>query len=116
MYDRLLNEVNAGAADHAVIFFICALTFYVFNIECITSQRRNFKIKVPYRIGYIPAAVAKSTSDRQLAEAFIGFLTGSDGRAIFRKWRYLTTEAEARQYAEPDTPVGGEWQLPETWK
>ena len=68
------------------------------------------------RIGYIPAAVAKSTSDRQLAEAFIGFLTGSDGRAIFRKWRYLTTEAEARQYAEPDTPVGGEWQLPETWK
>ena len=71
--------------------------------------------RVP-RIGYIPIAVAKKAKDRELAEAFIVFLAGPDGQAAFRKWHYQTTEAEAREFATPTTPVGGEWPLPEGWK
>lgn len=70
--------------------------------------------RVP-RIGYISAAVAKHSKDRELAEAFIAFLTGPEAHAIFRKWHYQTAEADARKFATPTTPVGGEWSLPEGW-
>ena len=68
------------------------------------------------RIGYVPIAVARKAKDRALAEAFIAFLSGPDGQAVFQKWHYLTTEADARKFATPTTPVGGEWLLPERWK
>lgn len=71
--------------------------------------------RVP-RIGYIPIAVTKQAADRELARAFIEFLIGEQGQAVFRKWHYLTTEAEARQRALPSTPVGGEFPVPEGWK
>lgn len=68
------------------------------------------------RIGYIPIAVAKQAQDRELAQAFIEFLIGDEGRAVFRKWHYLTSEAEAREHVLPATPVGGEFPVPENWK
>jgi molybdate transport system substrate-binding protein len=68
------------------------------------------------RIGYIPAAVAKFTKNRALAESFLTFLTSEEGQAIYRKWRYLTSVEEARKHATPSTPVGGEWQLPASWR
>lgn len=68
------------------------------------------------RIGYISAAVARHSKDRELAEAFISFLIGPEAQAIFRKWQYQTTEAEARRFTTPTTPVGGEWPLPEGWR
>lgn len=71
--------------------------------------------RVP-RIGYIPIAVTKQAADRELAEAFVEFLTSAQGQAVFRRWHYLTTEAEARRHALPSTPVGGEFPVPERWK
>jgi len=71
--------------------------------------------RVP-RIGYIPIAVTKRAGDQELAHAFIEFLTGDQGQAVFRKWHYLTTEADARQHALPSTPVGGDFPVPEGWK
>jgi molybdate transport system substrate-binding protein len=50
-----------------------------------------------------------------VAQAFIDFLISDEGKAIYKKWHYLTTEAEARAYALPTTPVGGEWTLPAVW-
>jgi len=70
--------------------------------------------RVP-RIGYLPAAIGSNARDRELAEAFLAFLTSEDGQAIFRKWNYLTSVDAAREHALPDTPVGGEWPLPEGW-
>lgn len=67
------------------------------------------------RIGYIPIAVARFAKEPALAQAFIAFLLSDEGKAIFKKWHYLTTEAEARAFALPSTPVGGEWTLPATW-
>lgn len=68
------------------------------------------------RIGYLPAAICRFSRDRELARAFLEFLISAEGQAIFRNWRYLTTEGEAHALARPDTPVGGEWPLPESWR
>jgi molybdate transport system substrate-binding protein len=68
------------------------------------------------RIGYIPAAVSAFTRNRELAEDFIRFLTQTDGKEIFRKHGYLMDVGEARKYALPETPVGGEYVLPGSWK
>lgn len=88
--------------------------FHYWNPERIETVQLS-PDQVP-RIGYIPAAVSRYARDRELALAFLEFLTSSDGQAIYRRWHYLTTEDEARALARPDTPVGGEWTLPESWR
>jgi molybdate transport system substrate-binding protein len=73
------------------------------------------KEQVP-RIGYIPVAVAKFSKHPKVAQSFIDFLMSPQGRAIFKKWQYLTSEQEARAFTLPTTPVGGEWTLPSSWQ
>jgi molybdate transport system substrate-binding protein len=68
------------------------------------------------RIGYIPAAVSTFTKDRVPAGKFIDFLISPEARAVFRKYGYLLSLDEARNFALPGTPVGGEYVLPEAWK
>jgi molybdate transport system substrate-binding protein len=68
------------------------------------------------RIGYIPAALSAFPRNPRLARAFLAFLTSAESREIFRSKGYLTDLAEARRRALPDTPIGGEWPLPESWK
>ncbi|MBP1714178.1 MAG: transporter periplasmic substrate-binding protein [Deltaproteobacteria bacterium] len=68
------------------------------------------------RIGYIPAAVARFTPDRVRAERFVNFLVSPEAQAVFRKHGYLMSVQEARRYTLPNTPVGGEYFLPESWK
>ncbi len=68
------------------------------------------------RIGYIPAAVARFTAHRDEALRFLAFLTGDEAREIFRRHGYLTSLEEARRLASPDTPVGGEYPLPASWR
>jgi molybdate transport system substrate-binding protein len=72
------------------------------------------KEQVP-RIGYIPIAQSVFCKQPEVARAFVSFLLSEEGKAIFRKWHYLTTEAEAREFVGADAPVGGEWTLPESW-
>lgn len=73
------------------------------------------KERVP-RIGYIPIALTPFAAEPGLAREFVAFLRSPEGRRIFEKWGYFTTPAQARRLATPKTPVGGEWELPETWK
>ncbi|MEZ4364926.1 MAG: molybdate ABC transporter substrate-binding protein [Kofleriaceae bacterium] len=68
------------------------------------------------RIGYIPVAVSKFSKHPDVARAFIDYLIGPDGQAIYKKWHYLTSVEDARQHALPTTPVGGEWTLPARWQ
>jgi molybdate transport system substrate-binding protein len=68
------------------------------------------------RIGYIPAAVARFTEDRVRAEQFVNFLVSSESQTVFRRHGYLMSIPEARAYTLPNTPVGGEYVLPETWR
>jgi molybdate transport system substrate-binding protein len=68
------------------------------------------------RIGYIPIAISRFTEDKIAAQKFMDFLLSSHGKAIFQKYHYLMDIQEARRFTKPDTPVGGEYLLPEEWK
>lgn len=72
------------------------------------------KEEIP-RIGYIPVAISRFCKDRAAAQAFIDFLTGPKGRAIFAKHRYFATADEAAAYIGEKKPVGGEYALPKEW-
>jgi molybdate transport system substrate-binding protein len=67
------------------------------------------------RIAYIPAAISTFIKEKEAASAFIDFLVSADGQNIFRKWGYNVTESEARKYA-PNSQIGGEYQIPDSWK
>lgn len=67
------------------------------------------------RIAYIPAAISTFAKDRASVGAFIDFLASKTGQDIFKKWGYITTEAEAKKYA-PAATIGGEYQLPDSYK
>lgn len=69
--------------------------------------------KVP-RIGYIPVAISTYTKQKDLARQFVEYLTSEEGKNIFKKWGYITTEEEARRWA-PYAPVGGEYKLKSQW-
>ncbi len=71
--------------------------------------------RVP-RIGYAPAAVSAFSREPGLARQFLAFLSGPEGREAFRRHGYLASIEEARALARPDTPVGGEFPLPEGWR
>jgi len=68
------------------------------------------------RIGYVPIAISKFTRDKTLAQKFIDFLFSSHGKSVFRKHHYLMDLQEAQRFAKPDTPVGGEYVLPNGWR
>lgn len=68
------------------------------------------------RIGYIPIAISTYCRDKGLAQKFIDFLLSTEGKEVFRKYHYLMDLQEARQFTRPETPVGGEWRLPEEWR
>jgi len=68
------------------------------------------------RIGTIPIAISSFCKDRKRARAFIDFLLSDQARAIYKRWNYLVTEEEAREFVLPEAPVGGTWELPESWK
>jgi molybdate transport system substrate-binding protein len=67
------------------------------------------------RLAYIPAAISTYAKEKEAAAAFTNFLTSITGQAIFQKWGYEVTEAEARKYA-PNAKIGGEYQLPDSYK
>lgn len=66
------------------------------------------------RIAYIAAAVSTYTNDRESSEEFINFLTSEEGKKIFNKHGYITTEEEAMKYAL-NAKIGGEYDLPYQW-
>lgn len=68
------------------------------------------------RIGYIPIGISKFTQNKALAQRFVDFLFSPDAKATFRKYHYLMDLHEARHFTRPDTPVGGEYILPDGWR
>ena len=51
------------------------------------------------RIGYVPIAISKSSKQPDLAQQFIDFVSSDEGKAVYAKWRYLTSEEEAHRFA-----------------
>ncbi len=67
------------------------------------------------RIGYIPIAISRYTKNRETAQRFIDFLLEPEGRAIFARYRYFSTAAEAASWLGAEKPVGGEYMVPSDW-
>jgi molybdate transport system substrate-binding protein len=68
------------------------------------------------RVGYISIAISKFTQDKILSQKFIDFILSLQGKTIFRKYHYLIDLEEARRFTRPDTPVGGQYFLPNEWR
>jgi molybdate transport system substrate-binding protein len=66
------------------------------------------------RISYIPIAVSTLSQQKDVAAHYLAFVTSPEGTQIFKKWGYLTDEAEARKYA-PHARIGGTYVLPAGW-
>lgn len=67
------------------------------------------------RIGYIPIAISKYTTNRALAQTFIDFILSTEGRRIFKKYNYFMSPDEAFAWIGEKKPVGGEYTLPPQW-
>ncbi len=67
------------------------------------------------RIGYIPIAISKFTSNRALAQKFIDFVLSEEGRTIFKKYNYFMTSEEAFAWIGVKKPIGGEYRVPGEW-
>jgi len=72
------------------------------------------KEQIP-RIGYIPIAISKFTNDRVAAQAFIDFLAGPEGGAVFARHHYFATAEDAAAWIGAERPVGGEYAVPAEW-
>jgi len=67
------------------------------------------------RVGYIPIVISSFCEQPEVAQQFIDFVLSDEGKAIYRKWHYLASPEDARKLTRPETPIGGEWTLPEGW-
>jgi len=72
------------------------------------------KDQIP-RIGYIPIAISKFTTNRELAQRFIDFILSEEGKTIFRRYNYFMTPEEACAWIGEKKPVGGEYSVPRGW-
>jgi molybdate transport system substrate-binding protein len=108
--EKTANVISLKAVDAVLGWRV----FHYWDPERIETIFLN-PDEVP-RIGYIPIAISKFTQDKALAQTFIDFLLSPAGKAIFRKYHYLMDLQEARHFTKPDTPVGGEYILPDEWR
>lgn len=67
------------------------------------------------RIGYIPIAISRFTRNRAEAQAFIDFLTGPEGRAVYARHHYFATAEDAAAWIGGEKSVGGEYEVPSEW-
>jgi molybdate transport system substrate-binding protein len=108
--EKTANVISLKAVDAVLGWRV----FHYWDPERIETIFLN-PDEVP-RIGYIPIAISKFTQDKALAQTFIDFLLSPAGKAIFHKYHYLMDLQEARHFTKPDTPVGGEYILPDEWR
>lgn len=125
-HNNLLSEVEPNIITHAESCSKTATLVALKSVDAILGWRVfaswHDTIDVVYleppqipRLAYIPGAISTFTEDRESAQKFLDFLASPKGQGIFQKWGYISTESEAREFA-PDAQIGGEYQLPTTYK
>ncbi len=80
-----------------------------------TMQAVPLKVEQLPRIAYVPVAISNFSKDKESANRFRNFLVSAEGKKIFGKWGYITTESEARKFA-PGAAIGGEYKLPGNYR
>jgi molybdate transport system substrate-binding protein len=125
-YNNLLAEVEPNIVTHAKSCSDTATLVALKSVDAILGWRVfaswHDTIDVVYlepqqipRLAYVPGAVSTFAEDRESAREFLDFLVSPRGQEIFKKWGYISTESEAREFA-PDAQIGGEYQLPADYK
>jgi molybdate transport system substrate-binding protein len=125
-YNNLLAEVEPNIVTHAESCSKTATLVALKTVDAILGWRVfsswHDSIDAVYlepqqipRLAYIPGAVSTFAEDTESAGKFLDFLVSPPGQEIFRKWGYLSTEAEAREFA-PEAQIGGEYRLPADYK
>jgi molybdate transport system substrate-binding protein len=125
--NRLLNEVQKNIVTHAASCDATEALVAFRKVDAVIgwevfSHWNPGKIETIFlrpeeipRLGYIPAAVSTFAREKADAQRFIDFLASAEGRAIFARRGYATTEAEARKHA-PNALIGGEYKLPASYR
>jgi len=108
--EKTANVISLKAVDAVIGWSV----FHYWDPERIETV--YLKPEEVSRIGYIPIAISTFTKDKISAQKFIDFLLSSQGKAIFRKYHYLMDPEEAYPFVKPNTPVGGEYVLPNEWR
>ncbi|OGO31173.1 MAG: molybdate ABC transporter substrate-binding protein [Chloroflexi bacterium RBG_16_56_11] len=103
--ERLSGLVILKAVDAAIAWDIAAIQ------QPDKLDAVYFRPDQVPRLSYMSGAVTTFSHDRESARKFLDFLVSERGRAIFKEHGYITTEAEARQFA-PGARIGGEYKLP----
>ena len=80
------------------------------RIETVPLKRHEI-----IRVGYIPIAISRFTSNRALAQQFIDFMLSEEGKKAFRKYHYFMSPEEAQAWIGQKKPVGGEYEAPKNW-
>jgi molybdate transport system substrate-binding protein len=125
-YNGLLAEIEPNIVTHAESCSKTATLVALKSVDAILGWRVfaswHDTVEAVYlepqeipRLAYIPGAVSTYAEDRESAEKFLDFLVSPGGQEIFKKWGYLATESEAREFA-PDAEIGGEYRLPGTYR
>ncbi|HPD56118.1 MAG TPA: molybdate ABC transporter substrate-binding protein [Smithellaceae bacterium] len=67
------------------------------------------------RIGYIPIAISRFTTNRNLAQEFIDFILSDEGKIFFKKYHYFMSPEEAMAWIGEKKPIGGAYKIPAEW-
>lgn len=108
--EKTATAISLKTAD-AVIGWAVFQHWDPARIETIALKKQEI-----VRIGYIPIAISKFTSNRPLAQKFIDFLLSDEGKALFKKYHYFMSPEEAMAWIGEKKPVGGEYAVPGQWR
>lgn len=107
--EKTATAVSLKAAD-AVIGWEVFQYWDPERIETIPLKKHEIA-----RIGYIPIAISKFTTDKVLAQKFIDFILSGEGKAFFKKYHYFMSPEDAMAWIGEKKPVGGEYIIPREW-
>jgi len=107
--EKTATAISLKAAD-AVIGWEVFQYWDSERIETIPLQKHEIT-----RIGYIPIAISKFTTNKDLAQKFIDFILSGEGKNFYKKYHYFMSPEEAMTWIGEKKPVGGEYKIPREW-
>jgi molybdate transport system substrate-binding protein len=107
--EKTATAISLKAAD-AVIGWEVFQYWDPERIETISLKKHEIS-----RIGYIPIAISKFTTNKYLAQRFIDFIVSGEGKVFYKKYHYFMSPEEAAAWIGEKKPIGGEYAVPREW-
>lgn len=109
-FEKTITAISLKTAD-ATIGWSISKYLDPDMIDIIPLKKQEIK-----RIGYIPIAVTRYTKKKALAKKFVDYITSEEAKAVFKQYNYFTTKESAFNWIEEAKEVGGEYEIPSSWK